>query len=168
MFRRILLAVDGTESGEVAASFTGGVASQSSAVVRVVHVNELLVGGRGFARHTDKEARQIVDAVARTLVRAGVPATGEVRVAPSFDVPSRIADAASDWGADVIVLGSRRRRPLSVLGRFSRHGMHKLVTSRTTLPTLIAPAPLAFEWGRQTGQVGLPFDLSEAPSAHSR
>ena len=52
MFTRILLAVDGTESGDVAVSFTSALARQFDAQVRVVHVNELLVGGRGFGRRT--------------------------------------------------------------------------------------------------------------------
>ncbi len=61
MFTRILLAVDGTDSGDVAVSFTSGLACQFDAEVRVVHVNELLVGGRGFAAETELEAMDIVD-----------------------------------------------------------------------------------------------------------
>jgi nucleotide-binding universal stress UspA family protein len=138
MFNRILLAVDGTESDEVATSFVTAMAGQESAIVRVIHVNEYLVGGRGYARSTDKEAQRIVESVARSLVVAGVPADTEVRVAYSFDMPSRIADAAADWQADVIVLGSRRRR----LARFSGLGMREKVTSATMLPVVTVPAPL--------------------------
>jgi nucleotide-binding universal stress UspA family protein len=147
MFTRILLAVDGTEADEVATSFVTGMARQNSATVRVLHVNEYLAGGRGFARSTDKEAHRIVDRAARSLVVAGVPADGEVRVAYSFDMPTRIAEGASEWAADVIVVGSRRRsRRL-----FSGQGMREKVTRLTALPVLTVPAPLRLGRGHRLG-----------------
>ena len=45
MFTRILLAIDDSDSSEAAVSFATAMAKQSSASVRVVHVNEYLVGG---------------------------------------------------------------------------------------------------------------------------
>jgi len=142
MFRRILLAVDGRGSDEAATSFVTAMAHQSAAIVRVVYVNEYLVGGRGFTRSTPQEARSIVDDATRSLVVAGIPAEGEVRLAHSFDMPSRIAEAASEWSADIIVLGSRRRRRL---GRLFGQGMREKVTALTTLPTLTVPAPLRLD-----------------------
>ncbi len=50
MFTRILLAIDDSASSEAAVSFATAMAKQSSAAVRVVHVNEYLVGGRGYHR----------------------------------------------------------------------------------------------------------------------
>lgn len=147
MFKRILLAVDGTEADEVATSFVTGLARQTSATVHVLHVNEYLAGGRGFARCTDKEAGRIVDQVARALVVAGVPADGEVRLAYSFDMPARIADAAADWSADVIVVGSRRRGHRW----FSGQGMREKVTRITALPVLTVPAPLRLGRGQRLG-----------------
>jgi nucleotide-binding universal stress UspA family protein len=142
MFDRILLAVDGSDTGHVAASFVSAMARRSAAV-RVVHVNEIIVGGRGYARLTDREAMQVVDDAVRILAVAGIPADGEVRVAAPFDVAARIADAADQWGADVIVLGSRRQRRLHrVLARLSGPSMREQVTALTVLPTLTAPAPL--------------------------
>jgi nucleotide-binding universal stress UspA family protein len=169
MFTRILLAIDGTESGHVAASFVSAMARQSGATVRVVHVNELLVGGRGFARATDKEAQRLVDDAVRTLVVAGVPATGELRVAYPLDVPRRIVDAAIDSGADMIVLGSARRRHRRLgrmLGGIVSHGVRERVTALTPLPLLTAPAPLqvsrrhALEPDELSGQ-----SVSEEPSS---
>lgn len=55
MFGRILLAVDGTEAGEVATSFVRALARQPGATVRVLHVHELVamrsggVGGPAMA-----------------------------------------------------------------------------------------------------------------------
>jgi nucleotide-binding universal stress UspA family protein len=165
MFRRILLAVDGSQSGEVAVSFVGGMARHSGAVVRVLLVNELLVGGRGYARLTDKEARAVVDDAVRALVVLGVPAVGEVRVGSPFDIAGRITEAATDWNADVIVLGSRRRRSHALLRRLPGSGVRDLVTSLSTLPTVIAPAPLRTGRGQRVVPDWDLAHLADLPSA---
>jgi nucleotide-binding universal stress UspA family protein len=139
MFTRILLALDGTESGDVAVSFATALARQFGSSVRVVHVNELLVGGRGFASRTELESMEIVDEAVGRLRNEGVAADGVHYLANCFTIADRIAEAASGWGADVIILGSKRRRRLS---RFGGAGLRERVTSITGLPVLAAPAPL--------------------------
>ncbi len=138
MFTRILLALDGTESGEVAISFATALARKFGSQVRVVHVNELLVGGRGYAAETEQEAMQIVDEAVSYLKAEGVAADGVHYLANCFTIDDRIAEAAQDWGADVIVFGSKRRR----LARFGGAGLRERVTALSGLPTLTAPAPL--------------------------
>jgi nucleotide-binding universal stress UspA family protein len=139
MFSRILLALDGTESSEVAVSFATALARQSDSSVRVVHVNELLVGGRGYAAETERESMEIVDQAVGSLRREGVAADGVHHLANCFTIADRIAEAAQDWGADVIVFGSRRRRWLP---RFGGSGLRERVTGISGLPVLVAPAPL--------------------------
>jgi nucleotide-binding universal stress UspA family protein len=139
MFSRILLTLDGTESGDVAVSFATALARQSSSCVRVVHVNELLVGGRGFAAETEQESMEIVDKAVGYLRQEGIAADGVHHLASCFTIADRIAEAAQDWGADVIVFGSKRRRWLR---RFSGAGLRERVTGITGLPVLVAPAPL--------------------------
>jgi nucleotide-binding universal stress UspA family protein len=139
MFTRILLAVDGSDSRHVAISFTSALARQFGAQVRVVHVNELLVGGRGFAAETELEAMDIVDTSVARFRGAGVDADGVHFLANCFTLDTRIAEAASEWAADVIVFGSKRRRWLP---RLSGAGLRERVTALTGLPTLVAPAPL--------------------------
>jgi nucleotide-binding universal stress UspA family protein len=139
MFTRILLAVDGSGSGDNAVSFTTALAHRFDAEVRVVHVNELLVGGRGFACETELEAMDIVDTAVADLRRSGVVADGVHYLANCFTLDDRIAESASEWGADVIVFGSRRRRWLP---RLAGRGLRERVTALTGLPTLVAPAPL--------------------------
>src|SRR5580704_8458214 len=154
MFTRILLAIDDSASSEAAVSFATAMARQSSAAVRVVHVNEYLVGGRGFAVETQSEAIELLERAVGTLRSAGVPTEGSLYLTSCFGVEARIANAAHDWSADVIVLGSRRRRRFARLGG---KGMREKVTSLTSLPILTAPAPL--EVGRKT-----PTDMGELPS----
>ncbi len=164
MFSRIVVATDGTESGEAAVSFATALAQEHSATVRVVHVNELLVGGRGVAAESELEAMDIVDRAVARLRGAGVDADGVHYLANCFTVADRIATAAHGWGADVIVFGSKRRRRFA---RFGGSGLRERVTAATGLPTLTAPAPLTvpkrFE-ARRLDRIPAPAD---APSGVS-
>jgi nucleotide-binding universal stress UspA family protein len=139
MFSRILVATDRTESGDAAISFAAALAREHGATVRVVHVNELLVGGRGFATESELEAMDVVDTAVAQLRGAGVDADGIHFLANCFTVADRIAEAAHDWAADVIVFGSKRRRRFARLGG---SGLRERVTAASGLPALTAPAPL--------------------------
>jgi nucleotide-binding universal stress UspA family protein len=140
MFNRILLAVDGTPSTEAAVSFATALARQGGADVRVVHVNELLIGGRGFSVETEQEAMAVVDDSVASLRSNGVEADGVHYLANCFMVDWRIVEAAHEWHADVIVVGSTRRRRFRL---FRGTNMRERITARTGLPVLTAPAPLS-------------------------
>jgi nucleotide-binding universal stress UspA family protein len=154
MFTRILLAVDGTQSGETAVSFATALALQLGSSVRVVHVNELLVGGRGYASETELESMEIVDAAVGQLRSEGVAADGVHYIANCFTIADRIAEAAKGWDADVIVLGSKRRRWFS---RFGGSGLRERVTGVSGLPVLTAPAPLRMPRHGRARELQLPF-----------
>jgi nucleotide-binding universal stress UspA family protein len=155
VFNRILLAIDESESSEVALSFAMSLALKSPCAVRVVYVNEYLVGGRGFTVKTQAEAINHLENAVNTLRSAGIPTEGSLYLTSCFGVNVRIANAASDWFADVIVLGSRRRRRFA---RFGGKGMRERVTSLTALPVLTAPAPLAVTSGKLPGMSELPIE----------
>ncbi len=145
MFTRILLAIDDSDSSEAAISFATAMAKQSSASVRVVHVNEYLVGGRGFTVRTQAEAIQHLEGAVNTLRAAGIPTEGALYLTNSFSIDRRIVNSAHDWSADVIVLGSRRQRRFS---RFAGQGIRERVISLTSLPVLAAPSPLLVTAGK--------------------
>jgi nucleotide-binding universal stress UspA family protein len=155
MFTRILVAIDDSDSNEVTLSFVLALARQSSASVRVVHVNEFLVGGRGTTIETQSEAIRRLETAVATLRDAGIPTEGSLYLTSVFGVDGRIVTAAHDWSADVIVLGSRRRHRFV---RFGGKGMRERVTRLTSLPILTAPAPLKVSSGR----------LLELPEVSSR
>jgi nucleotide-binding universal stress UspA family protein len=138
MFKRILLAIDDSASGPAAVSFAIAMAKDSG-VVHVVHVNELLVGGRGHAVETRQEAERVLDTAVAELHDSLVPATGVVITANCFNVAQCISDAAEGFAADLIVVGSRRR---SRLGGLRGKGMRERITAVTTLPVMTAPPPL--------------------------
>jgi nucleotide-binding universal stress UspA family protein len=145
MFTRILVAIDDSDSNDVTVSFVLALAKQSSAAVRVVHVNEFLVGGRGTTIETQAEAIQRLETAVAALRNGGIPTEGSLYLTTVFGVDARIVNAAHDWSADVIVLGSRRRHRF---GRFGGKGMRDRVTRLTSLPVLTAPAPLKVTSGR--------------------
>jgi nucleotide-binding universal stress UspA family protein len=162
MFNRIVLAVDDSKSSEVAISFATALATQYSSAVRVVHVNEYLVGGRGFTAETQSEAIGHLERAVSALRAAGVATEGSLYVASCFGVDARIANAAHDWSADLIILGSRRRRRFA---RLAGKGMRERVTSLTSLPVLTAPAPLEVASGTELGTIEFPTNpLADFPS----
>ena len=153
MFRRILLAIDGSAGSDVALSHATALARESSATVQVLHVNELVVGGRGVAQRTTDDAVALVADAVRELRAAGVTAGGTVTVAHYRRVPQRIAEVAHERSAEVIVLGSQRGGRLS---RLFAHQVRERTMRLTALPVLTAPAPLAVVG---TGGFTVPDDL---------
>jgi len=161
MFTRILLAIDDSDSSEAAVSFATAMAKQSSASVRVVHVNEYLVGGRGFTVQTQAEAIQHLEGAVNALRAAGIPTEGALYLTSPFNI-DRIVNSAHDWSADVIVLGSRRQRRFS---RFAGKGIRERVISLTSLPVLAAPSPLLVAAGKVPDLAELvPPALADFPS----
>jgi nucleotide-binding universal stress UspA family protein len=142
VFQRILLALEPGDSGPVATSFTIALARSCNAAVQVVHVDEYVARGRGVtcaarAGGTGVAASVVAAAMAE-MEDAGVPAAGATYRIATFDVAAAIGDLADQCRADVIVLGSRRRR----FGSLLRRSMRDRVTRHTQLPVLLAPAPL--------------------------
>jgi nucleotide-binding universal stress UspA family protein len=156
MFQRLLLGMDDAPSGQVGLSFASALARQYSASVHVLHINVMLVGGRGFTSRTPEEARRFVAAAVDELRANEVEATGDVAVATCFGIADRIVQVAEQWSADTIVLGSQRRRWMPRLrGNAIREG----VISLSTLPVLTAPAPLSVQ-----GRVQPPLPSSGSPA----
>jgi nucleotide-binding universal stress UspA family protein len=139
MFRRILVAVGDDEQSAVTLSFVTALARQHDAHVHVLHVNELVVGGRGVPLRTDDEATAIVVDAMHHLGDEGIVADGSVWRAHYGKVAQRIASMAEECAADVIVLGSTRRRRW---GRLMSMQIRERTTRLTTLPVVVAPAPL--------------------------
>lgn len=146
MFQRILLALDAGDAGTVATSFTVALARRCEASVHVVHVNEYLLGGRGIPSESPAQAADLVADALRDMHAAGVRATGVTYRTTTFDVPAAICDLADQVRADVIVLGSRRRRRPA----FLRRGLRDRISRRTSLPVVTAPAPLRVDRHERT------------------
>jgi nucleotide-binding universal stress UspA family protein len=139
MFEKLLLAIDDSPGSEVAAVFATAYAQRSTASVRVLHVNEYQISGRGLTLLSKDEATALVGDAVLQLRAAGVRASGSVRVAHHRQVAELIADEAQRHGVDAIVLGSHRHHRLSRL--FSAR-VRARTTRLSSLPILTAPSPL--------------------------
>jgi len=108
-FERILLATDGSEASQAAVDATIAIAKSPIAKVMVAHVWNLEVHHRHG--HWDVEVRsdaaKLVDAAVERVLRAGVIAEREIIRADRNHVAAAIAIAAKNFGADLVVIGSR-------------------------------------------------------------
>jgi nucleotide-binding universal stress UspA family protein len=139
MFQRVLLGMDDSAASQLGLSFMSALARQHSAAVRVLYVNQYVVGGRGHTVLTAQQAQALVDGAVAELQDNGVAASGEVVRATCFNLAARIAERADAFSADAIVLGSHRHRRVR---RLFSQGVRDKVIQMSALPVLTTPAPL--------------------------
>lgn len=102
--RNMMVAVDGSRYGDIAATTAINLAKYLNAKVTVVSAIE----GDYSDKHRN-EVKGMVDRVIELMAKEGVKATGEILMgAPA----STIVDAAKDKGTDLIVMGSHGRTGL--------------------------------------------------------
>ena len=138
MFQRIVLALDTGEAGAVATSCAICLARNGGGAVHVVHVNVCRCIGRRLPRESPERAAKVVTGALSELQAAGVTATGAAYLTTSFELACTIAAVAESWRADVIVMGSRRRRfAVRPWG-----GLRGRLARSTALPVLTSAPPL--------------------------
>jgi nucleotide-binding universal stress UspA family protein len=146
-FERILLATDGSEASRAAVDATVAIAKSPTAKVRVAHVWNLEVHHRHG--HWDVEVRseatKLVDAAAEQVLRAGVIAEREIIRADSDHVAAAIAISAKNFGADLVVIGSRG---LSDWQSLTQHSVGHQLLSAVDCPMLIVRGLPAGATGR--------------------
>jgi nucleotide-binding universal stress UspA family protein len=135
---RYLLAIDNSDSGQVALEFTARPAAETASEVGVLHVRELPANLRAIPLETADEAQHLIDEALCYLRLHGVGAEGQTCNAREELVASRIVDAAAQWGCSAIVVGSRRLRGL---GRLTGHGVRERVLRLSELPVITTPTP---------------------------
>ncbi len=128
VFRRILVALDGSDDARAAFVFVSNVARHFDAQV-------------WFIQLTDESSRRRCEIVTDVGQRGRRVAnqfsvSGATRGARNQQLASGIAEAAQTYGADLIVLGLDRRR-------VTRHGfgssVREQLTAATNVPVLMAP-----------------------------
>ena len=143
MFRRILLATDGSSHAEKALEYARDLALRDDAQVIVVHVFEpvptyhsyqkALWGDQILARHI-AAGRELANEAAQELRQAGVDVIVEVLEGPPADAILRVADIRQ---SDLIVMGSRGQGELAslLLGSVSHR-----VLARAQTPVMVVRA----------------------------
>ncbi|MFI5282941.1 MAG: universal stress protein [Candidatus Dormibacterales bacterium] len=108
-YERIVLATDGSAQAAAAVGVTRSFAHSSGARVRVVHVWNLEVHHRHgvWDVETRAEANRLIDETVYELRAGGIDADGEIVRAEKGLLASAVAGAARQFGADLVVVGSR-------------------------------------------------------------
>ena len=126
MFKKILVAVDGSEYSRQAVPTAIEVAKKFEGEVFVLHVNEHDLGRAAvYPRETEAEATQIATDAVQLIRDAGITAYGEARVAFPGETANEIVATAEIHGADLIVMGSRGLGDIA--GLFLGSVTHKVI-----------------------------------------
>lgn len=135
-FERILLATDGSKQSLAAVDTTIAIATSPTAKVRVAHVWNLEVHHRHgyWDVEVRSEAEKLVGVTVERLFRAGVIAEREIIRADSTHVAAAIAVEATEFGADLVVIGSRG---LSDWQSLTQHGISHQLLCAVDCPVLI-------------------------------
>jgi nucleotide-binding universal stress UspA family protein len=125
MFKRILVAVDASQTGELALQTAIELAIESQAELRIVHAVDTVNINPGAEFPAPPEmAESILNAGQEVLREAEVKAAAAGLAAGtslvtidtmSQRIPEAIANDAETWPADLIVIGTHGRRGLSRL-----------------------------------------------------
>jgi nucleotide-binding universal stress UspA family protein len=137
MFAKILVAIDDFNLSQDTLNVVKGIATEGVTEVHALHcrVRELS-GYSWYARENRKQAAFQADAAVFDLRMAGLAAGADVRFAIVDRVAEAILDEAKEFGADLIVLGSPRRREFAarMFGSITQR-----VIQRAACPVLVSP-----------------------------
>lgn len=151
MVSRILVAVDGSPGAARALAHAADLAKALSASLRIIHVVDigLMPYGPEIGIDIDALIKSRYEAAEKLLAAArdSVQASGldvDTRLldmaTPTQHVAAAIADAASVWPADLLVLGTHGRRGVE---RWLLGSVAEGVARRATVPVLLVPQPVA-------------------------
>ncbi|SRR5712692_944663 len=128
MFRKILLAVDGSEDASQTVPVVTELAKAFDAQVLVIHMRERIVTSAAtIEKETIPESFRFGEDVARRLVQAGVSARSDIDSHRPDRLAQFILDKAEEFKSDLIVIGSHhshgmRDRMFGDIGKTLAHG----------------------------------------------
>jgi nucleotide-binding universal stress UspA family protein len=122
MYQRILVAIDGSRTADLALTEAVGLAKTQDAAVRIAHVIDVTdTGVEDIVPHTQiraaraKTGREILAEAAAFAKKAGLRV--ETRLLEIERVDQRIVDVLAEeakaWPADLVVIGTHGRRELN-------------------------------------------------------
>lgn len=138
-FERIFLATDGSEQSQAAVDATITIAKSQTVKVKVAHVWNLEVHHRHgyWDVEVRSEAQKLVDATVARLLGAGVIAEPQIIRADGDHVAAALAVEAKEFGANLVVVGSRG---LSDWRSLTQHSISRQLLSAVDCPVLMARA----------------------------
>jgi nucleotide-binding universal stress UspA family protein len=138
IFKHILLAVTDSAPCTRALAVVAGMARTGRSRVYVVHLIERLFLGRAgwCAMETSDEAKTLVGRFRSDLEKLGVQASAVTGKSRRDQIATRIVWAANEFGADAIVIGTRRRSAIrAVLGGSVSHE----IVRKSKIPVVVVP-----------------------------
>lgn len=135
MYRRILVPTDGSDHSELAAEHAMGLAEQFDATVDALFVVEAAGPSGHWDFPVEKQERigeEALDAVTALGDEHGVEVDRHLR---RGNPAEEIVDAADDYGADLVVMGTQGRTGFSRIA--SAGSTTERVVRLTTVPTLV-------------------------------
>lgn len=140
MFKRILVAVDGSPTSSKALAVALQVAREHDGVVRLVHSFDELAYLTGFEilpqvlDDARRFAGEVLDAGLQQAAAARVPADARLLEAPGRRLGELVAEAAKDFRADLVVVGTHGRRGI---GRVALGSGAEQVLRSVEVPVLV-------------------------------
>ncbi len=132
MYRRILVAVDGSNTAHLALQEAVKLAKETKAQLRLVHAIDVTPGVEGgldpqtLRRMARQEGNDLLDKVASLVTNGGVEAETVMLEASRRNCSKAIANEARRWAADLIVMGTHGRIGIArlVLGSVAEGVVH--------------------------------------------
>jgi nucleotide-binding universal stress UspA family protein len=140
MFKKILVAVDGSPHSRAALEVARGLAETLSAELWIVHAYDPtsdLLGYTDFAQRVAQrksQGQKLLDALRGTLAESPLPVSEELIEGPGAEAILKVADIR---GADLIVMGTRG---LGALGDMVLGSVTRKVTQQAACPVMLARA----------------------------
>jgi nucleotide-binding universal stress UspA family protein len=127
MFKKILVAQDGSDGSARVLPLAVAMAEDAGAEIVIAHIDEQTTGkGGGSLNALDRDLREQLEARANELTANGVATSFECRSIMVGGPAHVLAEIADSVGADLIVAGTRGHSPLSglVLGSVAQRLLH--------------------------------------------
>jgi nucleotide-binding universal stress UspA family protein len=130
MFSNIVWATDGSEHADRALEYAAAIADREHSHLHVVHIVELLVGGRVAGQkvflNEDQIDAKIKEQARQASAEHGLEATVHMSPSGTGNIADRVAEIAADTSADLIVVGTRGHSALGglMLGSVTQRLLH--------------------------------------------
>jgi nucleotide-binding universal stress UspA family protein len=137
VFKTIVLAVDGSESSDLAVAAAAELARESGGRIIAVHIKELIAGRFAGPVHVDEDDVQAkIRAQVKDLTDSGLDVTLEMHSTMTGGPAPVVADTAGREDADVIVSGTRGHTALAgvIVGSVAQRLLHL-----APCPVLVVP-----------------------------
>ena len=148
MFKKILIALDGSKGSERVMPLAIELAKSNGAELVIAYVDELTLGkGGGSINVLDDDLQKQLRSRAQELSGDGVETAFEVRSVVLGGPAHVLAEIADDVGADLIVAGSRGHSPIGglLLGSVSQR-----LLQVAHQPVLVVPESARIEESSET------------------